>query len=388
MKKLYWFFVLFFIYTLFHVYLPEFLLEKYNMPVRQGPYAELKGKAGDIFNGLIYTADLHSDALLWGTDLTRPHKGGMVNIPWLKETKPHFQVFTIVTKVPKTLGFEANSSETDKLTLPFILSGRRPSAWFSMKGRAVEQIERLKKYADASEGSLRLIKTRSDLKKWLDEVRTGKKGIAAGMLGIEGLHCLEGDIENLDVFYEAGVRMAGPLHLFDNDLGGSGQGVFKAGLTAFGKRVVRRMDSLGMVIDLAHASEKAIDEIIALTEGPLITSHTGAKGVCDNGRNLSDKHLKAIARRGGIIGVAFFEPALCRTDYKEVAETMRYVADLVGVEHVALGSDFDGAVSTPTDIRGIKFLVKELLNQGFTPDEIKMIMGENAIRFWLKYLPD
>jgi microsomal dipeptidase-like Zn-dependent dipeptidase len=198
---------------------------------------------------------------------------------------------------------------------------------------------------------------------------------------------LEGDIDNLEVFYNAGVRMAGPLHLFDNELGGSGQGIRKNGLTAFGKQVVRKMDSLGMIIDLAHASEAAIDDIIAVTEGPLMTSHTGAKAICNNGRNLSDRHLKAIAKRGGIIGIAFFKPAMCKADYAETARTMRHVADLVGVEHVALGSDFDGAVSTPTDIRGLHFLVRELRKVGFNENEIRMIMGENAMRFWLKNLP-
>ncbi len=387
MKKFYFLFLVFLLATFLHVYLPEYMLAAYNMPVKTGPYEKTEEKAQKIYDNLPLTVDLHSDALLWGTDLNHEHKGGMVNIPWLKQARPHLQVFTIVTKVPKKLGFKANSSEDDKLTIPFILSGRNPATWFSLKNRVLEQARRLKKDASQSDGFLKIIETRQDLEDFMTQIRSGKQ-VAAGMLGIEGLHCLEGKLENLDLFYREGIRMAGPLHLFDNELGGSAQGMNKGGLTDFGKRVVKRMDSLGIVIDLAHASEKAIDDILKISDGPFLTSHTGAKGVCNNGRNLSDRHLKAIAESGGIIGIAFFKPALCKTDFKETAKTMRYVADLVGVEHVALGSDFDGAVSTPTDIRGLHFLVKELLKQGFSKKEIEMIMWKNAVDFWLKNLPD
>ncbi len=388
MKKLYVLFLLFFLYTVLHLFLPEYLLSAYNMPVQRGPYEKTEPEYQKIYDRLPYTVDMHSDALLWGTDLNRTHKGGMVNIPWLRESRPHFQIFTIVSKVPKSLSIEANSSDSDKLTVPFILSGRDPATWFSLKNRVLEQCKRLEKYASKSGGTLRLIKTKGDLKKYLNDLHQTDGILAAGMLGIEGLHSLEGNVDNLDIFYQAGVRMAGPMHLFDNELGGSAQGEKKGGLTPFGKEVIKKMDELGMVIDLAHASEKAIDDILSIAKRPLITSHTGAKGICNNGRNLSDEHLRAIAHSGGLIGVGFFAHTVCKPDYKHVAETMRYIADLVGVQYVALGSDFDGAVVTPTDVRGLHFLVKELRKKGFSEEEIRMITGENAMRFWLKNLPD
>jgi hypothetical protein len=138
------------------------------MPVRTGPYEKIEAEYQRIYDGLPYTVDLHSDALLWGTDLNKEHKGGMVNVPWLRQSRPHFQIFTIVTKVPKTLSFKANNSDSDKLTLPFILSGRHPETWFSLKNRVLEQCERLKDYARASGGTLRVIETKADLQKFLD----------------------------------------------------------------------------------------------------------------------------------------------------------------------------------------------------------------------------
>jgi microsomal dipeptidase-like Zn-dependent dipeptidase len=385
MKKFYILILFFFIYTLLHIYLPEYLLTSYNKVKLPYPYKS-SARATEIYRNLPYTVDLHSDALLWGTDLNRTHKGGMVNIPWLRESRPHLQIFTIVTKVPKKLGYNANSSTGDKLTLPFILSGRDPATWFSLRNRVLEQIRRLDSYAEQSGGFLQVIRSKKDLENFINHIDKGEKH-TGGIIGIEGLHCLEGDPENLLLFWKRGVRMASPLHLFDNELGGSGQGKKKGGLTEFGKEIVRKMDSLGMIIDLAHASEQTVDDILQLTTGPVVTSHTGAKGICNNNRNLSDKHLKAIAERGGIIGVAFFKPAMCKTDYAQTARTIRYIADLVGTEYVCLGSDFDGAVSTPTDIRGLNLLVDELLKKGFYPREIRMITGENAMRFWLEHLP-
>jgi len=386
-KWIYRLFGLFFIYTLLHVALPEYLLAAYNMPLRRGPYPPLKNtEAQALYDRLPFTADFHSDALLWGTDLTVDHYGGMVNFARLQETRPHLQMFTIVTKVPPTLSYQANSGEKDKLTFPFILSGRNPATWFSLKNRTLEQCRRLKRDTRRSRGTVMLIQNRRDLEKFT--AHAGKNNLQGGaMLGIEGLHCLEGDIKNLQLFYDEGVRMASPFHLFDNELGGSAQGVSKSGLTDFGKDVIREMNRIGMVIDLAHASEKSIDDILAVNTRPLVVSHTGAKGICDNGRNLSDKHLRAIARSGGLIGIGFFKPAVCAADYDETARTMRYVADLTGIDHVCLGSDFDGAVVTPTDIRGLHYLVEALQKQGFTEREIRQIMYENYRRFWAQNLP-
>ena len=363
------------------------MLAAYNMPLLRGPYPDPQdAETRRINTGIPFTADFHSDALLWGTDLRSDHYGGMVNFPRIWSTRSHLQMFTIVTKVPPTLRYEGNRNDRDKLTLPFILSGRPPSTWVSLQKRALEQCDRLRRYVEKSKRPAILITTRTDLEKFISYPHSDSVPIAGGMLGVEGLHCLEGDLNFLDTLYRHGVRMASPFHLFDNALGGSAHGISGQGLTSFGKKVIRRMNQLGMVIDLAHASEKAVDDILALTVRPVVTSHTGAKGICNNNRNLSDKHLRAIARSGGLIGVGFFEAAVCRPDYDKTAETIRYIVDLTDIDHVCLGSDFDGAVTTPTDVRGLHYLIEALRRKGFDEADIRKIFYENYIRFWKENL--
>ena len=154
------------------------------------------------------------------------------------------------------------------------------------------------------------------------------------LLGLEGVHA-EGSLSNLDKLYEAGFRQIGLAHLFDNEAAGSGQGVNKGGLTPFGRSLVKRIQEKHRVIDLAHASAQAIDDVLAITTAPGVVSHTGVKGDCNSPRNLSDAEVKGIAATGGVIGIALFEPAVCGARFEDTARAMRYLADLVGVEHVA-----------------------------------------------------
>ncbi|RLD83671.1 MAG: peptidase M19, partial [Bacteroidetes bacterium] len=172
-----------------------------------------------------------------------------------------------------------------------------------------------------------------------------------------------------------------------NKLGGSAHGISGEGLTEFGLDVIKKMIELNMIIDIAHASPQIIDDILKTTDRPIISSHTGVKGTCDNVRNLSDKHLKAIANSGGLVGIAMFEQAVCGTDATATAKAIKYTSDLIGVDHVALGSDFDGSVTTPFDITGLPLIVEELLKLDFSEKEIKMIMGENVKLFLLNNLP-
>ena len=121
---------------------------------------------------------------------------------------------------------------------------------------------------------------------------------------------------------------------------------------------------------------------------PVVVSHTGVKGTCDNNRNLSDEQLKSIAKTGGIIGIGFWDTAVCGDDAKSIAKAIRYTANVVGVEHVGLGSDFDGSVKVPFDTSGEALITETLLNEGFTEDEIAKIMGGNVIRLLSENLPN
>ncbi len=136
-------------------------------------------------------------------------------------------------------------------------------------------------------GQLVFIKTKSDLENLMQARKNGKNNVGA-LLGAEGAHPLEGRLLNIDELYKAGFRMIGLTHFFDNALAGSLHGTSKAGLSKFGRTAVKRLHKKGIIIDLAHASEKAAWEVLEMTDGPLVVSHTGLKGTCDSPRNFPD----------------------------------------------------------------------------------------------------
>jgi membrane dipeptidase len=148
------------------------------------------------------------------------------------------------------------------------------------------------------------------------------------------------------------------------------------------------MNEKRLIIDLAHTSPRTIHDVLALTKRPVIVSHGGLRGACNNNRNLSDEEARGVARSGGVIGIGFWETAVCGTNVQAIVRSMRYAVNLVGIDHVALGSDFDGAVTVPFDSARFIELTDALLKNGFTAVEIRAIMGENALRFLLENLPE
>lgn len=142
-----------------------------------------------------------------------------------------------------------------------------------------------------------------------------------------------------------------------------------------------------MLVDLAHASRALIDDVLNMAERPVLVSHTGVEGTCPGTRNLTDAHIQRIAATGGVIGIGYWDTAVCATSVKAIAKAIRYVADKVGVQHVALGSDFDGAVHTPFDTSGLAQLTQGLKEAGFSEPDIAAIMGGNVRRLLLESLP-
>jgi microsomal dipeptidase-like Zn-dependent dipeptidase len=252
--------------------------------------------------------------------------------------------------------------------------------------RAVYQGEKLHDWIHKSDGALKLITNKKDLKDLLAARDQGEQIIGA-MLALEGVHALEGDPANLDRLYNLGFRIIGLNHLFDNAMAGSAHGLKKGGLTLPGREMVLRAQARGMIIDLAHASPKAIDDTLSMVNKPVIVSHTGVRGTCDTVRNLSDSQIKEIAATGGVMGIGLFKYATCGKRLEDTVKAMRYVADLVGVHHVALGSDFDGS-KTVVNAGGLVLLTAAMLDAGFTKDEITAIMGGNVLRVLQQTLPD
>lgn len=362
------------------------ILDKQMNLVEYSDPRQLGTEAKELYNSLEFIADLHCDALLWDRDLTKELDYAHLDFPRMQQANMSLQAFTIVTKSPKGQNFKQNSADAfDKITMLNFVQGRLPDKWFSLYKRALYQARALQDYQEKYSGKFQLVKSRQDLKN-LIELKKKDPEVIGGFLGIEGAHCLEGNLENLQNLYYEGVRMLAPTHFFDNELGGSAHGISGAGLTDFGREVIHEMNRLGIIIDLAHVSPKMIDEILDLTNRPVLVSHTGVKGTKDSPRNISDQHINRIAASGGLIGIGFFRGAI-KGEIKHIVEAMKYVRDLVGIEHVALGSDFDGAATTPIDVTGLPFIVQELMNQGFSESEIRAIMGENVRRFLMGQLP-
>ena len=342
-------------------------------------------KAG-WYDSIPFIADLHCDALLWDRNLLDRHDHGHVDLPRMQEANEAFQVFTIVSKTPRNMNYDKNTGDTDQIALLSFAQLKSPADWFSLKSRAIHQCEELAEFANDSKGAFRLITNQKELLQFITD-RKSNRSLTSGMLGLEGAHCLENDLSNLDEFYEKGVRYIGLTHFFDNEWAGSAHGITKGGLTEKGRKLIKKMDDLHIIIDIAHASPQAIQDIFELTDGPLILSHGGVKGTCDNIRNLSDAQITEVGKRNGLIGIGLWETAVCGTDAEATARAIKYVADMIGVDKVALGSDFDGATTSSYDINGFPVLVNELIKKGFTREDIGKIMGGNIRNFMLANLP-
>lgn len=386
MKKTLWRIVIPLVAILVAVFLalPRIVTERMNRVAKRAPQT-VSEHARTLHNQLLI-ADLHADSLLWGRNLLERSSYGHVDIPRMVDGNVALQVFSAVTKSPRRLNIHSNDDKTDDIKLLAMVELWPPSTWGSLTQRALYQAKRLHQMSANSLGQFVAIENGADLNRYL-EARKHHRNLTAGLLAIEGAHALDGKLENLDVLYQAGYRMMSPSHFFDNDIGGSAAGVHKSGLTEKGREWVRQMESHHMIIDLAHASPQTIDDVMAIATRPVVVSHTGVKGTCNNNRNLTDGQIRMIAGKGGLIGIGYWETATCGRDAKAIAAAIRYVSDLVGPEHIALGSDFDGAVTEPFDVTGLVQITEALIQAGYTDDQIRMIMGGNTIRFLQANLP-
>jgi membrane dipeptidase len=335
----------------------------------------------------LWIADLHADSLLWGRDLLTRSDRGHVDVPRLIEGNVALQVLAVTTKLPRHLNIERNVDDSDDVLLLALALGWPPATWRRLLPRALHLAARADAMAARSDGRLTVLRTTADLAAY-EAARRDRPAMTATLLSIEGAHALDGDPANVEVVADAGFRMMSPSHFFDTAFGGSAHGVVKGGLTGLGREMVRRMESRGMLVDVAHASAATIDDILGLAGRPVVASHTGLRGVCDNARNLADAHVRGIAETGGVVGVGFWPTACGGEDIDAIVRSIRHAVDVGGVEHVALGSDFDGAVPEPFDATGLVLLTEALLEAGFADDDIAKIMGGNVRRLLADVLPD
>ena len=324
--------------------------------------------------------DLHSDTLMWNRDPLQRATRGHEDLPRLQEGNVALQLFSSVTKSPRGQNYDGNSGDTDNIT-PLVIAQLQPiRTWFSLTERSLYHAQKLNRAVDASGGALMKVEGQQSLDALLAARSGGRHSPVGAMLTIEGLQNLEGRAENLDRLYIAGFRMAGLTHFFDNELSGSMHGVKKGGLTPLGVDVVRRMEDIGMIVDVAHISHQGLQDLLRIARRPLVSSHGGVQAICKSNRILSDDEIRGIARTGGLVGIGYWDGAICGTDPRVAAKAMKHVRDLVGIRHVALGSDYDGATTVRFDVSHLEQITQALLDEGFTHEEIRAVAGGNALR--------
>ena len=331
-------------------------------------------------------ADMHADQLLWARDPLARSDHGHVDLPRMTDGNVALQIFSVVTKTPKNQNYDNNTGETDNITLLAVVQRWPLASLTSLRARAIHQADRLHDAVSRSNGSLVLVTDSASLVAFIAKRKTSPDAHAA-VLAIEGLHALDGKLESVDTLFAHGFRMMGLTHFFDNEVAASAHGVTHGGLTPLGRLVVQRMEALGIIVDLAHASPQTVTEVLAMATRPVAVSHTGVAATCPGPRNLTDAQLKAIAANGGVVGIGYWDGAVCTLGAQSIAKAIRHAVNVAGIDHVGLGSDFDGATSTPFATDGLAEITQALMDQQFTPEEIGKIMGWNVMRLLGQGLP-
>ncbi|GAB1456163.1 dipeptidase [Spirochaetota bacterium] len=225
------------------------------------------------------------------------------------------------------------------------------------------------------------------------DIREAKTaGKLAVVLTIEGGEAIGDSFQTLQDFYARGVRLMTLTWNRINAIGRGAEHPGPDGLTPFGLEIIAEMERLGMIVDASHLCDQALDELLAVAHRPLVASHSNAKAVCDHRRNLDDTHLKAIAATGGLIGVTFagvfVDPDPARVTVERVVDHVDHIVSVAGIDHVGLGTDFDGFTApyglVMPDCTGLGGLSAALLARGYGAQDVAKIMGQN----WLRVIED
>lgn len=324
---------------------------------------DLEKRVGEFLNNNII-ADAHCDSvhnlLLSGHqyDFGKKNRKGHIDLPRLKEAGINIQVFAL-----------------------FVEPEYHPER--SLK-RCLELYELLMKTCELHREEIKPVFSSRQIDCMLEENKI------AVILAVEGGEVLQGSIEILKVLYRLGVRI---LSLTWNHRNQLADGVMESGsnggLTSFGHQVVKEMNRLKMVIDVSHLSEKGFWDVIENSLHPVIASHSNAHSVCPHIRNLTDEQIKALAQKGGVMGINFY-PIFVGSKSEglhRIIDHVDHVINLVGADHLCLGGDFDGIHETPEgleDVSCLKNLTGMLYLRGYNEREIQKIMGENFYNFLKK----
>ncbi len=369
---------------LFFGFLPPYFESTVNRVT--GPQPPVVTARAAALHKTLQIADMHADTLLWTRNILTRGTRGQVDLPRLTDGNVALQILSSVTKTPKGQNYDANSDATDNITLLAVAQGQPVRTWNSLIERSLWHAEKLQRAEAQSDGRMRVVGSSADLYQLVAD-RAHDRNVTGTLLSIEGLQNLEGKRANLHRLFDAGFRMAGLVHFFDNELAGSMHGIKKGGLTPFGIEIIRAMEAKGMVVDIAHSSHATVAQVLKLARKPVVSSHGGVQATCKVNRNLTDDEIRGVARTGGVIGIGYWDAAVCDNSPVGIVKAIAHVRTLVGIDHVGLGSDFDGAVETQFDTTRLDAITQALIDAGFSDADIAKVMGGNMLRLLAQTLP-
>jgi len=285
---------------------------------------------------------------------------------------------------------------------------------------ALDQIELILSLVSSHSGNLELATSAGEITAIAD------RGKIAALVGVEGGHAIENSLKNLERYYEMGTRYMTLTHNETTDWADASYDKPRhGGLSSFGEKVVRSMNDMGMLIDLSHSSDDTVRDVVRVSKAPVIASHSSVKAICPSRRNLTDELIKGIAGTGGMVGVNFFplflvpeggaieqgfidysmeirsqnlSPEQSRVEMDNwmkrqppmpicyvghLVDHIDHMVKLAGIDHVGLGSDYDGITYGPEqmpDVSGFPYVTQELLNRGYSTGDIKKILGKSFLR--------
>lgn len=333
----------------------------------------------------IWFADLHADSLMWKRDIRIDHPLGDVSVPKMKKNRIALQLFLSVVEAPNDIKSDSIAEEGDQIRKVALVDAWPLRTLISHPKRAEFLAEKFYNTEKNKKAQFFAIRYREELMGFKEKLSKGEAGVA-GILGIEGAHGTGWTLDGIRSLSKLGYRTMSLAHYTDTPYSGSSSGLEKGGLTKQGKQAIKVMEEVGILVDVAHMSDLAIQDTLAIADKPVFATHVGVKAVCNSSRNLSDQMIHKIAGQGGVIGIGFFQEAQCSNSYQAIVDSIVHVRNLVGAQYVALGSGWDIG-PLPIKPSQLPYLVDGLFQAGLSETEIEAIMGGNIIKFFSDNLP-
>lgn len=333
----------------------------------------------------LHVADLHCDAVMWTRNLARRSNWGHLDFPRMLKGNCAVQYFLTVSEIPRQIAGDNLTDDSDRLTMLGIIEQWPLAAITDQTERALYLGGKLKRYCARTSGSVRFVETADELKRALDDRIVDPK-VRAVALGLESSLGTKYSLANIRCLFAAGYRSSQLCHFTDTPFAAAATGASKGGLTPLGRDAVALMNELGMIVDLAHAAPRVVEDVLAHSKRAPFFSHTGARAISNDPKCQPDELLRAVVDKGGVVGLCFVADYIGGTRVDDIARSLDHLFRVVGPHGIALGSGFD-SFTIPIAVDQLAYLTQALLSVGLDAAAIKAIMGENAIGFLLRELP-